>query len=351
MDGKEETEELTWNRETVPKVLKIVSTRLSQKDLISLLLVSPWLYRTLVSYPSLWLIISLRETKNVGNRVMAALSLPRYRHVKEINLEFAKNIDDSHLEIIQNKCADSLQNLESLNLNACQSISDNGIKYITKVCPKLKVFNIYWNVRFADTGIEYLVKRCKHIIHLNLSGCKNISDKSLKLVSDNYPKLEFLNLTRCLKLTDSGLQLILRGCSSLQNLNLYALSGLSDVTYKNLSLLSHLKDLDLCGAQNLSDEGLSSIAKCKGLVSLNLTWCVRVTDAGIIAIAQGCPSLEYLSLYGIVGVTDKSLEALSTSCSHKLTTLDVNGCIGIKRRSRDELLKLFPNLKCFKVHS
>lgn len=49
-------EEETWSKETVPKVIRIVSTRLSQRDLISLLLVSPWLHRTLVSYPSLWLV-------------------------------------------------------------------------------------------------------------------------------------------------------------------------------------------------------------------------------------------------------------------------------------------------------
>ena len=49
--------EVTWKRETIPKVLKIVSMRLPQRDLISLLLVSPWLHRTLVSHPSLWLVI------------------------------------------------------------------------------------------------------------------------------------------------------------------------------------------------------------------------------------------------------------------------------------------------------
>lgn len=49
--------EVTWKRETIPKVLKIVSTRLPQRDLISLLLVSPWLHRTLVSHPSLWLVM------------------------------------------------------------------------------------------------------------------------------------------------------------------------------------------------------------------------------------------------------------------------------------------------------
>lgn len=41
----------------------------------------------------------------------------------------------------------SLQNLESLNLNGCQKISDKGIEIISSACPKLKVFSIYWNVR------------------------------------------------------------------------------------------------------------------------------------------------------------------------------------------------------------
>ncbi|BFG38339.1 hypothetical protein CerSpe_246140 [Prunus speciosa] len=353
MEGEdvEAAEEGTWSRESIPKVLRIVSTRLPQRDLISLLLVSPWLNGTLVSYPSLWLLLDLREMNNAGNRLMAALSLPRYRHVKQINLEFAQDIEDKHLELIKNKCLDSLQNLEVLNLNGCQKISDKGIEDITSACPNLKVFSIYWNVRVTDIGIAHLVKNCKHIVDLNFSGCKNLSDKCLQLVAENYPELELLNLTRCVKLTDSGLQQILHGCPCLHSLNLYALSSFTDEAYKRISLLSHLKFLDLCGGQNLSDEGLSCIARCKSLLSLNLTWCVRITDVGVIAVAQGCTSLEFLSLFGIVGVTDKCLESLSSTCSNTITTLDVNGCIGIKKRSRDELLQLFPKLQCFKDYS
>nr|KJB61935.1 hypothetical protein B456_009G392400 [Gossypium raimondii] len=295
--------------------------------------------------------IDLREMNNAGDRLIAALSLPRYQHVKQISLEFAQDIDDDHLEVIKSKCLGSLQDLESLNLNGCQKISDKGIEAITSCCLKLKVFSIYWNVRAADEGVKHLVKNCKYIVDLNFSGCKHLSDKSLQLVADNYPELESLNLTRCVKMTDSGLQQVFVKCSFLQSLNLYALSSFTDEAYKKISVLSHLKFLDLCGAQNLSDDGLSCIAKCKKLVSLNLTWCVRVTDVGVIDIAESCTSLEFLSLFGIVGVTDKCLEALSKSCANTMTTLDVNGCIGIKRRSRDDLLKLFPYLRCFKVHS
>lgn len=38
----------------------------------------------------------------------------------------------------------------------------------------------------------------------------------------------------------------------------------------------------------------------------------------------------YYSLFGIVGVTDESLEALAKTCSGTLKTLDVNGCINIQ---------------------
>ncbi|KAI8558875.1 hypothetical protein RHMOL_Rhmol04G0130100 [Rhododendron molle] len=278
-----EEEGVVWNRETVPRVLEIVSTRLPQRDLISLLLVSPWIRRTLTSHPSLWLVLDFREMNNAGNQLVSTLSQLRYKHVKQISLEFAQDIEDKHFDIIKSKCSDSLQNLESLNLNGCQKISDRGVEAITSICPNLKVFSIYWNVRVTDTGIEHLVKNCKNIVDLNLSGCKNISDKSLQLIADNYQHLKCLNLTRCIKLTDGGLCKIFVKCSSLHSLNLYAVSR-----------------------------------------------CVRVTDEGVIPLAEGCTSLEFLSLFGIVGVTDKCLEALSKFCSNTITTLDVNGCIGIK---------------------
>ncbi|KAK1412861.1 hypothetical protein QVD17_34430 [Tagetes erecta] len=350
---QQQQQQQLWSRETVPKVMKIISStlRLPQRDIISLLLVSSSLNHTLITSPSLWLVLDFHEMNNAGDRLLAALSLARYNNVKNIILEFAQGIEDKHLGVIRNQFSGSLKNLEHLNLNGCQKISDSGIEAITKAAPSLKIFSIYWNVRVTDVGVSHLVKNCKHIVDLNLSGCKGISDKSLQMISESYQHLESLDITRCVKITDGGLQRVMVKCSGLKSLNLYALSSFTDVVYKKLLHLAHLRFLDLCGAQNLSDDGLLSIAKCKNIRTLNLTWCVRVTDVGVIAIAQGCTSLEYLSLFGIVGITDKCLEALSKFCSNTITTLDVNGCIGIKKRSREELLQLFPYVRCFKVHS
>lgn len=336
------------SRDIVPEVFKIISTRLPQRDVCALLRVSPRCRQLLESHLPLWKVLDLREMNNAGERLISALSLLRYQNVEEINLEFAQDIEDKHLMPL--KCM-SLQRVQCINLNACQKVTDSGVEAVTVACPKLKSFSIYWNVRVTDLAVEYLVKNCNRIVSLNLSGCKNLTDQSLKLIANHYKELKHLNLTRCVKLTDNGLTQLLKSCESIEYLNLYADSSFTDKSYEEISHLSELRFLDLCGAQNLSDQGLLSIATCRNLVSLNLTWCVHVTDVAVKAIAQNCLSLEFLSLFGILGVTDSSLEILSKFSSQNLTTLDVNGCINIKKRSKVELLQLFPKLVCFKVHS
>lgn len=182
--AEEAAAEVIWNKETVPKVMKIVSSTLPQRDLITLLLVSPSIHRTLLSHPSLWLVLDFHEMSNAGDRLVSALSLPRYHSVKHINLEFAQDIEDKQLENVKSKCEDSLLDLEILNLNGCQRISDKGIEVVTNTCPKLKVFSIYWNVRVTDVGITHLVKNCKSVVDLNLSGCKVHQDYGFWFAAD-----------------------------------------------------------------------------------------------------------------------------------------------------------------------
>ncbi|KAG2650215.1 hypothetical protein PVAP13_1NG172400 [Panicum virgatum] len=238
-----------WCRETVPRVMELVSPRLPQRDVCALLAVSPWCYRALVANPGLWEVLDLREMKNAGDRLISALSLARYRHLKVLNLEFAQDIEDRHFIHLKEMSGISLENLEFLNLNACQKISDKGIEAGTCLCPNLQGLSIYWIVGLTDSSIVHITKNCRHIVDLNLSGCKNISDKGMRLIANSYPGLKKLNITRCVKLTDDGLKEVLQKCSSLESLNLYALSSFSDKVYKEIGLLSNLTFLDLCGAQ------------------------------------------------------------------------------------------------------
>jgi F-box/leucine-rich repeat protein 2/20 len=95
---------------------------------------------------------------------------------------------------------------------------------------------------------------------------------------------------------------------------------------------------------------VAALAACHRLREVSLTWCVQLTDTAVTALAAGCPDLELLSLHGLNGITDRSVEALAQHCSACLHTLDVSGCTGIKQHDRARLQQLFPRLTCFVVH-
>ena len=59
-------------------------------------------------------------------------------------------------------------------------------------------------------------------------------------------------------------------------------------------------------------------------------------------------NLELLSLHGILGVTDETIENISDNVN--LKTLDIMGCKNIKNNSKEYLLRKFTKLECFKYH-
>eukprot|EP00250_Pteridium_aquilinum_P004190 c14419_g1_i1 orf=152-1207(-) len=336
-----------WERVVVPQVFLLISSKLSQRDVCALASVSTFCRRFLLSHASLWKVLDLHGTSRAGERLAAAIILPQFNHVEEINLEFSQGLEDNDLRWLETQ-----KEIQSINLNACQKITDLGLEVVARSCPKLKCFSIYWNLRITDAGVEALVRNCKDLTMLNLSGCKGVTNKSLEIMSVHGTSLTTLNLTRCTRLTDDGLRQLLDSCENIEVLYLYAVSSFTDKSYAKLANLQSLRVLDLCGAQNLTDDGIcQGLANCKELESLNLTWCVKVTDRGIQIIAENCSMLQLLSLHGILGVTDKGLQSLSLSCSASLTTIDVNGCVNVKNRSQADLLRLFPRLQCFNVHS
>lgn len=99
---------------------------------------------------------------------------------------------------------------------------------------------------------------------------------------------------------------------------------------------------------------VQALADCHKLEVINFTWCVQLTDTGICPIAAGCSSLKSLSLHGLRGITNITIEALAQSCRESLHTLDVHGCIAItsdKDLVQTYLQQQLPNVKQFVVHT
>lgn len=99
---------------------------------------------------------------------------------------------------------------------------------------------------------------------------------------------------------------------------------------------------------------VQALASCHKLKTINFTWCIQLTDDGVCPIASGCTSLTSLSLHGLRGITNRTIEALAQHNKESLQTLDVHGCIGISTKSNDTeayLLELLPNIEEFVVHT
>ncbi|RWW08510.1 hypothetical protein GW17_00028039 [Ensete ventricosum] len=110
--------------------MAIVSPRLPQRDVYSLLMASPWCYHALLSVPTLW----------------------------EINLEFAQEVEDEHLILLKSQhLMKNSREVVSLNLSGCK---------ILLKCSSLRSLNLYALsrcVRVTDVGVAAIAEGCRSL--------------------------------------------------------------------------------------------------------------------------------------------------------------------------------------------
>eukprot|EP00397_Hematodinium_sp_SG-2012_P036724 GEMP01039681.1.p1 GENE.GEMP01039681.1~~GEMP01039681.1.p1 ORF type:complete len:317 (+),score=47.09 GEMP01039681.1:56-1006(+) len=264
-----------------------------------------------------------------------SIASQRFKHrLLEVNCEFTRSLTGDHLSNLPSS-------LRSLNVNGCHQIDNDAVVDFCKRCPNLEELQLYWNTRITDVALK-AIATCKKIRRLNLSGCQKIADEGVSAL--HCLQLEQLNMTRCPRVSHRALRRGLRSShETLEILILYANPQITEVPFDHFT---KLKQVDLCGSQ-LADEVLIKLSKCSELESANLTWCVNVTDYGVMALVAAT-KLNFLSLFGLTKLTDKSIDALRNL---PLRALDVTGCTGIEKRSPDELLRIFPHLTQFTISS
>lgn len=284
---------------------------------------------------------------------LAASSLTEHgASIHEINASFCMSLSGQGF-----KGLPKLGCLQSLNLDGCQSIDDAGLIVVAQCCPNLRRFSLYWNVRVTDKGVCRILRaqQSNALRDLNLSGCKHITDDTVQRVVSKAPKLEILDITRCPGISEAGVLMICESLSSLQVLRLYAMAQLDPSAFTALHRLTGLIELDLCGCRIEDAQVVRhvQVAAPSQLRILNLTWCPALTDHAVHAIAQSCPFVEWLSIFGNLNITGRAIEALSASpCARTLHSLDVRGLTQAMEYSQDtaKVKGLFPAVSCFDLH-
>ena len=291
-------------------------------------------------------ILDLRNTKfeNENNTVYKIL----FKHknfLTKIILEFI-DINNTHVKRFTNK-------LTYINLNYCQKIDNDALIHISNNCPELTHLELYIIPNLSDKGLKEVIMKCPKLVYLNLSGCSHFTEESLSLLPKYLPKIEFIDLTRNYGLNDKCLEEIVSGCLELKYLNLYALPKLK-MTFLNHIKCQKLEFLDMCGNQNVTDELFKKASEVlNNIKHLNVSWCTSLTDNTIDYLFSGDKNknLELISVHGILGITDKSIEILKNNKGilKSLNSIDLVACSNIKNRDNKYIKNIFHNVECFQV--
>ena len=231
-------------------------------------------------------ILELGGCSNITNTGLLLIAWG-LKKLKKLNLRSCWHISDQgigHLAGLSKETAEGNLQLEYLGLQDCQRLSDESLKHIAQGLTSLKTINLSFCISVTDSGLKFLSKMPK-LEELNLRACDNISDIGMAgLAEDGGCGISSLDVSFCEKIGDQALQHISQG-------------------------LYHLKSLSLSSCQ-ISDEGLEKLSKMHDLQVLNVGQCSKITDKGLEMLANELINLESIDLYGCTKLTPKGIDVI-----------------------------------------
>lgn len=185
--------------------------------------------------------------------------------------------DRSILALIQHSIK-----LKILVAQECLGITDASISVLLQKSSNLQVLDLGGcdNIKsLTPTGcrIANELNRESSLSVLDISLCDEITDDSLKMIADMCPRLDNFFLHGCDQITDKGLKYLIKSCPLLQNLEisifLSQTSKITDDTFCYIAnTCTNLNKLNLRGNMNITETGLCEImTKCRSLRKLQLT--------------------------------------------------------------------------------
>ncbi|KAL9453952.1 hypothetical protein AB3S75_009539 [Citrus x aurantiifolia] len=264
--------------------------------------------------------------------------LTRFQHLNWLSLSGCTELPDLGLNQLQNYGS----KLQTLYLDCCFQITDNGLSMIATDCSSLTSISLY-RCNVTDVGLETLANTCSTLMRVNLSYCLHISDCGLRALSQGCSQLTAVRISSCRSVTGIGFN----GCSptlayidaeSCQLgpegiIGIVSGGGLEFLNVSGMSLTlnggglaaigtgyaTRLKTLNLRMCRNVGDESIVAIAKgCPLLEEWNLSLCHEVRFPGWASVGLSCNNLEKLHVNRCRNLCDRGLQALRDGCKQLL---------------------------------
>lgn len=208
-----------------------------------------------------------------------------------------------------------------LNLNECNSLTDQAVCYIGELCPNLRTLNLKNCTQVSDLAIIELSNFCFKLREIDLYFTR-VTELGFQSLVENNPGLENFRLPtqgNCRWMIDS----ICQNCDNVKELVLRDSIGedtfiLDDDTFRRFSeRFPMLRKLHLSWCCEITNQTLDWISRnCVTLRSLCVQECEMISDDGIRLIAERCPFLDDLHLDRQSLVNDTCCYTIRDHLSH-----------------------------------
>ncbi|CAK9137477.1 unnamed protein product [Ilex paraguariensis] len=262
---------------------------------------------------------SLSQTSNNIGSFHLYRVLNRFQWLQSLSLSGCIDLPDSgltHLKLHGSR-------LQTLYLDCCFGITDNGLSLVATACSSLTVISLY-RCNITDVGLKTLAESCLSLKDVNLSHCSLISDHGIRALSQKCCQLRAVKISHCTNIHGIGFQ----GCS--QSLA-YLEADSCDLKPEGIFGVVSGGGLEYLNVSNLAwcihGDGLAAIGAgfATRLRILNFRLCRAITDESIVAIAKGCPALQEWNLALCHEIRIQGWESIGLHCCY-LERLHVNRC-------------------------
>ncbi|GKE50252.1 leucine-rich repeat, cysteine-containing subtype protein [Tanacetum coccineum] len=214
-------------------------------------------------------------------------------HLVDVNLSWRLHFNEIGIGSLVRSC----KNLRILCLTCCENVTDISLNMIGEAT-RLEKLDLDGCCLITDLGLEYLtngkLKHCLETLYLN--SCDRITDNGI-IHLKKLASLRTLWLSRCgANITDYGVVAL----CELPNLEILHLDFLINIT--DISLLEigrkcfKMLVLSLEGCEKITSVGLHAFSDLHRLSSLTLVWCYQLSWEDVKSTVLTGTNLSYLIL-------------------------------------------------------
>jgi F-box and leucine-rich repeat protein 2/20 len=210
--------------------------------------------------------------------------------------------------------------LHTVYFQGISAFNDIGLGTLAQGCPLLKKINIL-GCSISDIGLRHLSESCRLIESFDIRGSSDYSAECLATFCAACPKLHYLKLS-----SENITDLVLTIGRMNPEFKEFSVSGCEAVKDAGIVALAEgcpkLESISITDMVGLTDAGVKAFGNCSLLEFVDFSSCQRINGTGMLALGKGCPLIRSVDLACCNNLADKALIGLGKGC-HKLEIIDI----------------------------